>query len=265
MAHAPLDSDLIVVETQWNEREEIKLVPGARWQAVAKHWTLPLSWESCVVLRGVFGDRLTVADDLNSWAWKRRKLVDELLHLRTCLEPDFMRDGDRRYPFQVVGAEFLELAEFAILADEMGTGKTVQALTAVADDGPVLVICPNSVKQSWHDHVVQWTDYGAPFVVMGGAVQRDKILKQAATHPHAVVIVNYESLRTLSRLAPYGSVRLKRCRTCDPKHGEEKLTASRCQVHPKVLNTIPFRTVIIDEAHRIKDPRSQQTRAVWAV
>src|SRR5690606_18354914 len=47
--------------------------------------------------------------------------------------------------------------------------------------------------------------------------------------------------------------------------GIPELTTARCQVHPKVLNGFGFKTVICDEAHMIKEPRSQQTRAVWAV
>ena len=269
MAHVRLGDGVIVVETAWNEREQVKLIPGARWQAVHKHWTVPLSWESCVVLRGVFTTSLTIANDLNNWAWVRRHEADLLMRNRGLLTPDgsltVLVSDDPRYPFQQQGIAFLNAAKWGILADEMGTGKTLQAITAVEDSMPILIICPNSVKQTWHDHVVKWTNYGAPFVITGGAAQREKILKAAAQHPHAVVIVNYESLRTLSRLSGYGSVRLKRCRTCDPKHGEEGLTPSRCQVHPKTLNTIPFRAVVIDEAHRIKSPQSQQTRAVWAV
>ena len=92
-----------------------------------------------------------------------------------------------------------------------------------------------------------------------------KLLTQASEIPNAIVIVNFESVRSLSRLAPYGSVRLTKCTECDPHNGTPGLKVSACEVHPKELNVIPFRTVIIDEAHRLKDPKAKQTRATWAV
>lgn len=270
MAHAELSSrndDKIIVSTVWNERELIKQVPGARWSPTDKHWSLPRRWASCVILRGVFGEALTIGGELADWAWVQKARNDQLLAMRTLTEPATYLPDDRLYPFQRVGSDFLVKAREALLGDEMGTGKTIQALDALdaTDAYPALVICPNSVKTNWAKEAVSWTQNGVPFVVTGGAVNRAKILKAAAGCPEAIVIVNYEALRTLTRLAPYGSTALRKCRQCDTKHGEETLKPSQCQVHPKELNRIGFRTVIIDEAHRIKDPRSQQTRAVWAV
>lgn len=79
--------------------------------------------------------------------------------------------------------------------------------------------------------------------------------------PHCI-IVNWESLRTHSRLAPYGSVALARCTECDGLNG--KVTPGRCEVHKRELNEIEFKSVIADEIHRSKDPKSKQTRALWA-
>lgn len=281
MAHASVDKshDRIVVTTVWTERELVKMVPGARWDPDLKHWHMPLTWASCIILRGVFAEALTVDDELMNWAWPKRVRADKLEDMRQLTVPSAAMDlDDRLYPFQRVGADFVALAEECILADEMGTGKTIQALTSLDDleanrrgnsflerAFPALVVCPNSVKSHWAEKVVEWTEFGAPFVVAGSAAQRKKIIESAATHPYAVIIVNFESTRLLSRLAPYGSVRLRRCRECDKKNGEATLRPTGCEVHPKELNRVHFKTVIIDEAHRIKNPQSKQTRAVWAL
>lgn len=154
----------------------------------------------------------------------------------------------------------------------MGTGKTIQALALLdvfqateGDAFPALIICPNSVKAQWEDAVARWLPYATAYNVTGGAVQRRKVLQEAYRDANAVVIVNIESVRLFSRLAPYGSVKLKRCRECDPRHGDENLTPSRCEVHVKELNRFNFKIVVLDEAHRIKEPKSQQTRAIWQV
>lgn len=130
---------------------------------------------------------------------------------------------------------------------------------------PALVICPNSVKYHWANAAKVWLPQCTPFVLDGTLVKKRKTLKEAAKTRNALVIVNIESVRLFSRLAPYGSVRLKRCRQCDPKHGDEGLKSSRCDVHPKELNDFDFKVVILDEAHRIKAPTAQQTRAIWQV
>ena len=271
MATAEISGDLIEVITQWNERELIKQVPGARWAADTKTWTVPFTWASCVVLQGVFAkSTITFGEKLLEWGWQKRQDIDTLLTLRGQITPadqDYVH-GDL-YPFQEVGRSFLKLAREVLLGDEMGTGKTIQALSALrslgADALPAIVICPNSVKTAWANEMRRWLPEATPYIITGGAVGRKKIITEAAKDLNAVIIVNYESARLLTRLAPYGSTALRRCRECDKRNGEEGLRATQCHVHPKELNKIRFKTVIIDEAHKIKNPQSQQTRAVWAI
>jgi SNF2 family DNA or RNA helicase len=130
---------------------------------------------------------------------------------------------------------------------------------------PALVICPNSVKIPWANAAARWLPDAVPYVVRGTAAVRNKIMAAAAADPRALIIVNIESVWTFSRLAPFASIRLRRCRECDPREGEQDLPTTRCEMHPKALNAVPLRTVVLDEAHRIKDARARQTRACWAV
>lgn len=130
---------------------------------------------------------------------------------------------------------------------------------------PALVIAPNSVKHHWAREAATWLPEATPYVVDGTAAQRRKILRAAASDPTALVVINIESVRLFTRLAPFGSVRLVRCRDCDPVRGDEEIKTSRCEVHHKELNDVEFQTVVLDEAHRVKDPRAKQTRAIWYV
>lgn len=142
----------------------------------------------------------------------------------------------------------------------------IRAHDELDDTGlPALVICPNSVKHHWGARAADWLPQATPYVIDGSAAVRRKLLKQAEQDPTALVIMNIESVRLFTRLAPYGSVRLLRCRACDPTHGDENIKASRCEVHQKELNRFKFQTVVLDEAHRVKDPKAKQTRAIWYV
>lgn len=180
----------------------------------------------------------------------------------------------RLFPFQEAGVQFLVRASDALLADEMGTGlgKTIQTLSALRalhqldrNAFPALIVCPNSVKQHWANHVPMWLPEATAHVIRGKPAERRRQLAEAREDDSAVVIMNFEQMRLHSRLAPYGSVRLVRCRDCDPVGGDERKRASTCEVHPKELNDFEFRTCVLDEAHRVKDPKAKQTRAIWQV
>ena len=288
MAHAELDADVGVVRlrTQWHQKELVRQIPGARWDAHGKVWTVPLTWASLVTARGVFGDVLTVDEPLQDWSWRHyHERIRPALELRDALEPvddgsaelDVLRlwngfTGPSLYPFQVAGVQFMLRAGSGLLGDEMGAGKTPQTLSTVRAhdqlDGtglPALVICPNSVKHHWATDAATWLPQATPYVVDGTAAQRRKVLKAALRDRYALVIINIEAVRLFTRLAPYGSIKLARCRECDPQHGQEGLTAARCEVHHKELNEFDFQAVVLDEAHRVKDPKAKQTRAIWHV
>lgn len=130
---------------------------------------------------------------------------------------------------------------------------------------PALVVCPNSIKDQWALRIEEWLPEATPYVVRGSTNERRKILAQAKDDPSAFVIVNIESVRLLSRVAGYSSIRLQKCRECDPESGDERISATRCEMHLKELNDFPFKTCVLDEAHRVKDPKAKQTRAIWYV
>lgn len=243
----------IEITSEYRDKQDCKSIPGARWNRDSRLWTVPLAWSSCKVLRSVFGTRLEIGPELLKWAQcELERRVQPSLTLRTMLEPaDPTTIGqDSLYPFQRVGAQFLVTAKQAILGDPVGSGKTIQVIAAAKSENalPMLVVCPNSVKQNWAREVGKWWPGTPVYVVDGSAAKRAKILAAAAQDPSAIVVVNWESVRLHSRLAPYGSIAL-----------------TESEKEPKELNQIPFKTVVADEAHRMKDPTSKQTRAVWAV
>lgn len=58
-------------------------------------------------------------------------------------------------PFQTTGRDFLCSKYHALLADDMGTGKTTQVLAAVhkLNLGRVAVVCPASVRSNWKQEI----------------------------------------------------------------------------------------------------------------
>jgi SNF2 family DNA or RNA helicase len=268
-------------ETPFNDNFLIKEIPGKRWEPSIKRWTLPLSFGACLVLRAQFGDRLLVGPGLQGWAESQRYRRNRALELREALTPpdDYQHVNDHDevlFPFQIPGAEFLVTARNALLGDEMGTGKTFQTIAGVrrvdmipqevgGSGYPVIIVCPNTLKRNWEREVKRWLPEATPFVIHGSIDKRRKQLAEAAEASKAVVIMNFEAVKLHSRLSAYGSTRLKRCTECDPKTGTEGMKAAACEMHPKELNAIPFKVAVCDEAHRVKDPNAQQSRALWHV
>jgi SNF2 family DNA or RNA helicase len=169
------------------------------------------------------------------------------------------------FDYQRADVAFLEVAGSALLGNDMGLGKGPAALKTIerVDGLPALVVSPNSMKFTWALEAERWLPSAKPYVVDGTAAARKKLLSAASQDPSALVIINYEALRGHSRLAGYGSIALARCPECGGS--DPKVTHTKCEVHPRELNVIPFKTVILDEAHRCKDCHSKQTRAAWAI
>lgn len=258
------DPTRISVLAPYAQKELIKAIPGSRWTKEYGQWTVPLSWSSCMALRGTFGASLSIGPTLNAWAAEyRRTRIEPAMALRELL--DAPGDPDL-YPHQRADVAFLTTARRALLGNEPGTGKTAStvraAMTLLRDQDvnpfPLLVVTPNTVKRGWRREFGRWWPGIQVTIVSGTALQRRK---QLATPSH-VYVMNWESLRSHSRLAPYGSVELVRCRACGGE--DESISATRCEVHLRELNEMSFTTVVADEAHRAKDPKSKQTRALWA-
>jgi SNF2 family DNA or RNA helicase len=267
------DDKRIVIHAEWRYKELCKSIPGSHWDDKKGIWTIPLSWSGCLALRGTFRDDLEIGPKLTQWAVDEvQTRINPSLALRDLTEMD---EGDPDlYPHQRAGVKFLSTARRAMLLDEPGLGKTAQAIRAMVDiyrNGedpfPALVVCPNTLKKNWEREFAQWWPGVNVQVISGTALQRRKQFepfldpKPDEPRPH-VIVINWESLRSHSRLAPYGSVALAKCK----QHGgqDEKITAARCEVHDRELNEIEFKTVIADEIHRSKDPKSKQTRALWS-
>lgn len=263
MPIADLRDGKIRITTSLWEKDEVRQIPGVRWNRDEQVWTVEPSWTACKILRGVFEDRLQITEALASWAWTEwDERIEPSLALREiAMDPANDADGiEGLYPFQRTAVHFLTRAGSAVLADEMGTGKTIQAIAWAEslDAYPLLVVAPASVKRGWAREFAKWAPGRKVEVLSGNVTKRRKTL--AADFD--VLVVNYEQLRHHSRLSGYGSVSLKRCGECGGEDPDVKVTA--CEAHAKELNSLTFRGVVADEAHRVKDAKAKQTRALKA-
>jgi SNF2 family DNA or RNA helicase len=77
------------------------------------------------------------------------------------------------------------------------------------------------------------------------------------------MITTYGMVKAHSRVAGYGNISLKKCIECKGK--DPNIDIKKCEKHVRELNNIPWQTVVVDEGQRIRNPKTPQTRSVWAV
>ena len=244
---------IVFRETEYRDRDACREIPSSRYKKVAgdetELWRAPLTWRALLMANRIWPNA-TITNDLREWAWHEynNRLAPVLAVREMALDPTQSMPVtiEGPYPYQTTGAHFIALSGGATLADDMGTGKCIQTIAALEqyDLYPTLIVCPNQAKATWANEWEKWTSDIAVQVIGGTAGQRRKQIASSAD----VYIINYESLRTHTKLGGYGSI------TLSPE--EKRL---------KELNEIDWVAIIADEAHRCVDPHSKQTRALWGV
>jgi SNF2 family DNA or RNA helicase len=262
--------NVIHITTSYQERHLTAQIPGANFSKDLNVWKAPLSWATCVAMRGVFKKNLEIGPILAEWSWNVwNTRINPANSMRNALElEDYghselndIEEGHtlKLFPYQQVDAEFMVVNRRALLANPPGLGKTgatirtLQLLKARGENPyPAVIICPNSLKFTvWQEGFQQWAPEVSAVVIDGTPAKRRKQLAAAkdwAASNDTVVILNWEAVRLHSRLAPYGNIALTDAETA-----------------PKELNSLGHKTVIFDEAHKMKDPAAKQTRAAWYV
>lgn len=144
------------------------------------------------------------------------------------------------YEYQKDGIRFGLDRRRLLIGDEPGLGKTLQSIGIVdtASAYPCLVICPSSLKINWQREFEKFTNKKA--LVLDNAT-RTSWPYLLGMGMFSVAIVNYESL--------------KKFFVWDIKGG--KTFSLKDVVFNRDINI--FKSVIIDESHRLKDPSAQQT------
>lgn len=148
------------------------------------------------------------------------------------------------FPYQANGVAYALQKKRLIIGDQPGLGKTAQAIATIvaADAFPCLVIAPSSLKINWQREWHMWSTKKA-MILNDNIKQNFHLYNQAGLVQ--VFIVNYESLKKYfvqSIAVPDGAkMRLNHVKF------KEHLTGM-------------FKSVIIDESHRVKSTATQQTK-----
>jgi len=191
-------------------------VPGRYHRKKDDSWLFPATPSRVLELKQL---GIRISPDL--WKWAENELnppsTIQIENIPGLLKTPFV--------FQWEGIEFLESRKGrALLSDEQGLGKTIQALSWLkyhSDAFPALVVVPASVKINWKREAAAWV-HGVKVDILEG--MRPGTLPQMD-----VLIGNFEILEA---------------RTDD-------------------LIKWGIKTLIVDECHRIKNPSAKCSKAAY--
>lgn len=143
--------------------------------------------------------------------------------------------GAKLRPYQNEGVRFLKETDGnALIGDEMGLGKTIQTLAWVATAGKkAIIVNPKTTRRGWIKEAAKFfPDYFKGMELDSGELRKlgideyKKLLKDKN-----IVSVNYESLEKFE----------------------------------PILKEMGFDTIVVDESHRMKNPKAKVTKTIQRV
>lgn len=140
-------------------------------------------------------------------------------------------DGDTRLrPYQRIDVEFLTMRQNAAVFNEQRTGKTPTTLLAVKDRmNKGVIVCPAGLKLNWSREAQTWIGKSST-VISGTKKRRVRLYQTFRDADSGLLILSYETLR--ADIAEFD---------------------------------FDFDVLIVDEAHRLRNHKTKQSKAVYDV
>ncbi|KAB8349413.1 hypothetical protein FH972_023440 [Carpinus fangiana] len=139
-----------------------------------------------------------------------------------------------------------------LLGDEMGMGKTIQAVSLIMSDypqkEPTLVVVPPVALMQWTNEIAEYTDGKLKVLVYHGSNAKAKKMKVKELKSYDVIMISYSGLESVHRKETKGWTR------------EDSIIKEDSAIH-----SIHFHRLILDEAHSIKQRNTGVAKACFAL
>ncbi|KAL9124585.1 MAG: hypothetical protein Q9217_006097 [Psora testacea] len=159
--------------------------------------------------------------------------------------------------FQLEGLDWMMKQEESqwkggLLGDEMGMGKTIQAVSLIMSDhpaqDPTLVVVPPVALMQWQNEIEQYTDGKLKVLLYHNTNPKVKNLKVKDLRAFDVIMISYSGLESIYRKESKGWKR------------EDGLVKENSKIH-----AINYHRLILDEAHNIKTRTTSVAKACFAL
>ncbi|KAL8854229.1 MAG: hypothetical protein Q9221_000943 [Calogaya cf. arnoldii] len=159
--------------------------------------------------------------------------------------------------FQLQGLDWMMKQEKSqwkggLLGDEMGMGKTIQAVSLIMSDypakDPTLVVVPPVALMQWQNEIKEYTDGKLKVLVYHNTNPKVKNMKLKELKAYDVIMISYSGLESIYRKESKGWKR------------DDGLIKENSKIH-----AINYHRLILDEAHNIKTRTTGVARACFAL
>jgi len=208
----------------YNEKilEFIHTIDGRKWQQEKRFWLVPINTFTISKMK-----QLKVKYNFRACELTNKK-IRGIGNFKSAIEENsvkFKELGGKLRPFQKIGVEFIVRIKKVIIGDQMGLGKTIEAIAAIHYENayPALVVCPLAVKLNWEKEINKWVPNKTVCIING---RNNKTLPISDYY-----IINYDIL----------------------SHNKE------------ILKKIDFKVGVADESQFCKNPKTGRTQATLEV
>lgn len=157
--------------------DSLKPIPGARYIYGKDHYLVPKGQSiafSEVVRKHDVEFTPRAQEDFRSFIAE----VKEKIEKSNALHSDIKIEGLQLTPrsFQLAGVDYLASVKRAILADDMGLGKSGEIIMTAqyTSSWPLLIVCPKSLKYNWVVELDKWLAMGDQAVILGGRIKPEE-------------------------------------------------------------------------------------------
>jgi len=246
---ARVQGSLLLVDSPFEAKETLKAIPEARWNAKHRAWTYPATIQHLVMLKRALGDALrldaTAQRLVNEARAAKAAEREAAQHKSDASEaPDIPHLKTRAWRHQRQAFAFANTLKRAVLAMEMGTGKTLVSLGFIAEntERAAVVLAPKRVVRVWpaeiDKHLADPGQWHVLPLAEGPTAKRAKAIEAAQREAaqagkRLLVAVNYEASH------------------------REPLAGALKRLEPDV--------VVLDEVHRIKSRTGKASKFAAAL
>jgi len=140
---------------------------------------------------------------------------------------------DDLYQFQKEDSDKMASGTNWLNFSEMGVGKTPETLAVIEKNGYQcpLILCPNSLRLEWKRQIDEWVGEGNTAVCTTDSYTKLGPIIYSFKEGKKYKVLNYEALRNDANL--------------------------------ELLKLIPFDIIVMDEIHRLRNPKTKQVKGAW--